>query len=246
MALIEGLWNDTEVRHDHTLVRLRGALTLVTVPGVRRLLDKLLRDPGAVVVDLAGLELGWVPALEAFPSALAAAGGWPTARLVLTGADERLAVQLRGLRVDRTVPVVDDPETAPARLARRPERVSRRRDLPLSPHAPAMARALVREACADWSVAAVEDAAALVTSELVSNAVMHAGTACRVVVSIDPGGVRVGVRDHAPGPALRPRPVDATRAGGRGLHLVAMLSDSWGVQEQADGKTVWAAFALPG
>jgi anti-sigma regulatory factor (Ser/Thr protein kinase) len=245
MAVIAGLWCETEVCRYHALVRLRGALTLVTVPRVRRLLDKLLRDPGAVVADLSRLELGWKPALEIFPSALAAAGGWPTARLVLTGADEYLSAQLHGLRVDRAVPVVDDPAAALAGLGRRPEYVARHRDLPLSPYAPAMARAMVRDACADWSVTAAEDVAALIANELVDNAVQHARSPCRLSVSMDPSGLRISVRDYAPGRELRPRPVDATRARGRGVHLVAMLSSAWGVREQADGKTAWAVFSLP-
>jgi anti-sigma regulatory factor (Ser/Thr protein kinase) len=123
--------------------------------------------------------------------------------------------------------------------------VARHRDLPLSPYAPAMARAMVRDACADWSATAAEDVAALAASELVNNAVRHARSACRLSVSIDSSGLRISVRDYAPGRELRPRPVDATRAEGRGVHLVAMLSSAWGVREQADGKTAWAVFALP-
>ena len=217
MAVIAGLWCETEACEDHALVRLRGALTLVTVPRVRRLLDKLLRDPGAVVADLSGLELGWKPALEIFPSTLAAAGGWPTARLVLTGADEHLSAQLRGLRVDRAVPVVDDPAAAPAGLGRRPKYVARHRDLPLSRYAPAMARAMVRDACADWSVTAAEDVATLIANELVDNAVLHARSACRLSVSIDPSGLRISVRDYAPGRELRPAPGGRDpRPGARG------------------------------
>ncbi|TWF75175.1 histidine kinase-like protein [Pseudonocardia hierapolitana] len=245
MEVLEGLWSETEACQNHALVRLRGVLTLVTVPRVRRVLDKLLRDPGAVVVDLSELELGWKPALEVFPSALAAAGGWSTARLVLTGADEPLAAQLRGLRVHRTVPLVDDPAAAPARLEQRPDHVARHRDLPLSPYAPAMARDLVRDTCADWSIMAAEDAAALVASELVSNAVQHARSGCRLSMHIDSSGLHIAVRDYAPGRDLRPRPVDAARAEGRGMHLVATLSSAWGVREQADGKTAWAVLALP-
>jgi anti-sigma regulatory factor (Ser/Thr protein kinase) len=108
-----------------------------------------------------------------------------------------------------------------------------------------MARALVRDACADWSATAAEDAAALVASELVSNVIQHARSTCRVTVAVDPTGLRVGVRDYVPGPELRPRPVDTSRAAGRGLHLVAMLSSAWGVQQHADGKTTWAVISLP-
>ncbi|QYN40484.1 ATP-binding protein [Pseudonocardia sp. DSM 110487] len=108
-----------------------------------------------------------------------------------------------------------------------------------------MARALVREACADWSATAAEDAAALVASELVSNAVQHAGGTCRVSVAVDGTRLRVAVRDYAPGHGPRPRPVDINRPTGRGLHLVALLSSAWGVHQHPDGKTAWAVIPLP-
>lgn len=244
MAVIAGLWSEVEAHSDHDVVRLQGALSLATVPRVRSLLAKQLHDRGAVVVDLAEVELACAPAAEVFPSALAAAGGWPTARLVLTGAEPDLVDQLRALRIHRTVPLAADPSTAAARLLRRPDRVSRHRDLPAAVGAPAMARALVRESCEDWSVMEAQDGAALVVSELVSNAVQHARSSCRVAVSVDPTGLRVAVRDYAPWGSARPRPVDATRPGGRGLHLVAMLASAWGVQEHPDGKTTWALLPL--
>jgi anti-sigma regulatory factor (Ser/Thr protein kinase) len=103
----------------------------------------------------------------------------------------------------------------------------------------------VRDACADWSVTAAEDVATLIANELVDNAVQHARSTCRLSVSMDPSGMRISVRDYAPGHELRPRPVDATRARGRGVHLVAMLSSAWGVLEQSDGKTAWAVFSPP-
>jgi anti-sigma regulatory factor (Ser/Thr protein kinase) len=245
VTVVAGLWTQVEERADHDVLRLRGGLSLATVPRARTVLGKLLHDRGAVVVDLTDAELTWDPAAEVFPSALASAGGWPTARLVLTGAAEGFAARLRGLRIHRSVPLVDDPLLAAAHLHRRPERVARHRDLPVDLAAPAMARALVREACADWSAGEVEDAAALVASELVSNAVQHARSTCRLTVAVDDAGLRVGVRDFAPGREPRPRPVDFDGSSGRGLHLVAMISAAWGVQLHADGKTAWAVIPLP-
>lgn len=245
MTVVAGLWSEVEGHPGHDLLRLRGGLSLATVPRARTVLGKALRNRGAVVVDLADVDLVWGPAAEVFPATLTAAGGWPVARLVLTGAGARLAARLRALRIDCSVPLVDDPVLAPAHLHRRPERVSRHRDLPVAVDAPAMARALVREACLDWSATAAEDAAALVASELVSNAVLHARSSCRVSVAVDGAGLHVGVRDYAPGPQLRPRPVDSDRPAGRGLHLVAMLASAWGVQQHTDGKTTWAQIPLP-
>ena len=245
MTVVAGLWTEVEEHPDHDLLRLRGALSLATTPRARAAVGKLLRDRGAVVVDLTDAELAWDPAAEVFPSALAAAGGWPTARLVLTGASAGFATRLRALRIHRSVPLVDDPALAPGRLCRRPERVARHRDLPVDLAAPAMARSLVREACADWSATAAEEAATLVASELVSNAVQHARSTCRVSVAVDGTGLRIGVRDYAPGHEPRTRPVDLDRPAGWGLHLVAMLSSEWGVHRHPDGKTAWAVIPLP-
>jgi anti-sigma regulatory factor (Ser/Thr protein kinase) len=245
-AVPETLWAEVERRADHDFLRLHGELSLATAPRVRTLIGKSLGDCGAVVVDLADLRMRWAPAAEVFPSTLAAAGGWPMARLVLTGAAPELARRLRSVRVSSTVPVVDDPAAAVDRLRERPERVARHRELSSEPGAPAAARALVREACQDWGVTGSEDAAALVVSELVTNAIQHARTSCRVTVCISPDGLHIGVRDYAPGPAPRPRPVDTGRAGGRGLHLVAMLATASGAVAHPDGKTAWAVIAVSG
>jgi anti-sigma regulatory factor (Ser/Thr protein kinase) len=240
MSVTATLWAETSAQPDHGVVRLHGTLSLATVQRVRSLLDKLLADHGAVVVDLAALRLGWRPAVEVFPTALAAAGGWPVARMVLTGAGPELAAVLRSLRIPRAVPLVEHPAAAAERLRRSPDRISRHRDLPADVSAPAAARALVREVCDDWRLAAAVDAGALVATELVTNAVQHARTSCRVGLTLDDTGLRVSVRDYSPGPAPRPRPVDARLGGGRGLHLVAMLASAWGAHEHDDGKTVWA------
>lgn len=245
MPVFPALWGDVRAGPDHAVLGLHGALSPATAPRARALIGNLLRDRGAVVADLSTLRLRWAPALEVFPAVLAAAGGWPAARLVLAGADAELGRQLHAQRVTTTVPLVDDPAAAADRLNRRPARVARHRDLPAGSGAPAEARGLVRAACTDWRVPHVGDVAALVASELVSNAVQHARSACQVSVSLGESGLRIGVRDYARSRAPRPRPVDVDRPGGRGLHLVAVLASSWGVRDHADGKTMWALIALP-
>lgn len=245
-SVTAALWGETQQHADHDLLRLHGTLSAATVPRARTLLGSLLHDRGAVVADLAGLRVRRARALEVFPVALAAAGGWPEARLVLTGADAEVRAQLLAQDVTRAVPFVEDPTAAAERLHRRPQRVARHRDFPLTPCAPAEARTLVREVCADWRVPGAADVAALLASELVSNAVVHARSSCRVTVSLGEQGLQVGVRDYTPGLAPRPRPVDVDRTGGRGLHLVAVLSSAWGVRQHPDGKTMWALVTLPG
>ncbi len=82
----------------------------------------------------------------------------------------------------------------------------------------------------------------LMVSELVTNALVHAGTELVVEAGYDEhsGTVRVAVGDDGLGqPAVRrPSPADPH---GRGLQIVAMLASGWGVdpQEGGAGKTVW-------
>lgn len=243
MAQIAGLWTDTTVHADHVVLHLHGTLSLATVSPVRTALDKLLGDGHAVVVDLSGVDLRWLPAAEVFPTALAAAGGWPGARMALAGADPALTGHLKALRIPRSVPLLHDTAGAALRVQHRPDRLARHRTLPRHASAPAAARDLVREAAHDWDAPSVLEVGTLVATELVTNAVVHARSTCRLTLTLDHTGLRISVRDYRPGPAPRPRPVDAAVAGGRGLHLVSLLARSWDVHLHPDGKTVWALIA---
>ncbi|MFF6800949.1 SpoIIE family protein phosphatase [Streptomyces sp. NPDC012616] len=127
--------------------------------------------------------------------------------------------------------------------------------------APGAARDLVRAALSEWAGTGLPGAvklrerlaedAILVVSELVTNAVVHAGTevelVCRLEAESGPsdGGLAVVVevcdrhpsrtpRDHAPDPP------QGTPEHGRGLRLVATLADAWGVTYRRGAKTVWA------
>jgi anti-sigma regulatory factor (Ser/Thr protein kinase) len=90
---------------------------------------------------------------------------------------------------------------------------------------------------------AVTDAA-LVLSELLSNALQHArplpGSGIRVAWELDTGSVRVSVSDG--GGSTRPEPGEPTptTTGGRGLRIVARLSRRWGTLCDDEGTTVWA------
>jgi anti-sigma regulatory factor (Ser/Thr protein kinase) len=83
------------------------------------------------------------------------------------------------------------------------------------------------------------DAVAVLTSELVANAVdVGAGEITVTILAVD-DRLRVEVRDHGFGlPELRhPAPFDS--GGGRGLMIVDHLADAWGVQQFLPGKIVW-------
>jgi GAF domain-containing protein/anti-sigma regulatory factor (Ser/Thr protein kinase) len=88
----------------------------------------------------------------------------------------------------------------------------------------------------------VSSCAALLTSELVTNAVLHAATPMCVTLHILPDRIRVDVADgNASFPAIKDYGRDA--ATGRGLTLFSTLASDWGVQAVDGGKIVW--FELP-
>ena len=118
---------------------------------------------------------------------------------------------------------------------------ARRVTLPLDsasvPRARSFLRDSLRDASAAWDADTLHDAALLV-SEVVTNALLHAGTSIEVTVSCDDMVLRVEVADGSPTyPVVRDHP---TLAGtGRGLHLLDELAARWGIDPHEDGKVVW-------
>ena len=112
------------------------------------------------------------------------------------------------------------------------------RELPVSREAPALAREFLRGAtCAEHHSEVLDDAV-LMVSELVTNSVLHGGPPVVVAVDCTEDSLQVRVRD---GSSELPAPRDAeqTDESGRGLALVAKMSDAWGVDPVEDGKNVW-------
>ncbi|MFD4027856.1 SpoIIE family protein phosphatase [Streptomyces sp. NPDC058576] len=165
---------------------------------------------------------------------------------------------------------VQRPGTSRAGHAHGP-RLASRTSLPGIPLAPSAARRFVRAALAEWTGLGVPaavgfsdrlaDDAVTVTNELVTNAVVHAGTTVDLVLRLEEEGgdepsaaLVLEVTDHHPArpvsgdePGPGPEP-DGAVAGelpdpaeyGRGLQLVATLADSWGITYRTGLKTVWA------
>jgi len=105
-----------------------------------------------------------------------------------------------------------------------------------------------RRLVSDLTAAGIGDSAvcdaALVFSELLSNAMRHAdplpGANIEVSWRLDPDCVQVSVRDG--GGETRPELAEPTpgATGGRGLRIVAKLSRGWGTSHAEVGSTVWA------
>ncbi|MEU1481524.1 ATP-binding protein [Streptomyces sp. NPDC005760] len=108
------------------------------------------------------------------------------------------------------------------------------------------ARRFTAEALAGWALAETSraDDVLLCVSELVTNALLHGvppGRQLRLFLRYDGRALVVEVHDSGPGV---PHVVYDGDEGGRGLLLVAALSDKWGVRERELGKTVWCEFMV--
>lgn len=113
------------------------------------------------------------------------------------------------------------------------------RNLPGEPTAAGSARRLVEAVFGAWGFSAAD--AAVVVSELVTNAVEHAGRKpVRVTLALLGGGrVRISVVDLSR-QLPQPRGAGAEDESGRGLALVGLMSSGWGVDHLRWGKRVWA------
>jgi anti-sigma regulatory factor (Ser/Thr protein kinase) len=91
--------------------------------------------------------------------------------------------------------------------------------------------------------------AALVVSELLSNAIRHAaplpGSQVRVTWTLSDSTLCVAVSDAGTGPLPRPARPMLSAQGGRGLGIVESLSSRWGVRRDDGETTVWAVLAAP-
>lgn len=111
--------------------------------------------------------------------------------------------------------------------------------LPADASAPGLARAFLRTAVCDTPAALVLDAAELLVSEVVTNGVVHGSPP--VVLEVECESVDrlcVSVSDSSDDPPVLEHPGDEA-LGGRGVELVDLLSDEWGVVDRTPGKTVW-------
>lgn len=117
-------------------------------------------------------------------------------------------------------------------------------DLESDPELVVAARAFVRSRLESWEAADLIWDAEMVASELVTNAVLHARTQIRLRVALDSTTVRIEVFDANPRlPTVMPCSAEAT--SGRGLAMVTTLASSWGIEQQPDGKVIWAQLGPP-
>lgn len=147
----------------------------------------------------------------------------------------------------KSVPVPDTPT------------VERRVRLLAEPLSVPVARRFVTDSVTESGMTALAEDAALLVTELTSNAALHSGSSYfDVVVSAGPETVLIGVADSGPPAPVVPQqsallslaeweldeldPIEVLEieaTTGRGLVIVSALASRWGVDETADGKLVW-------
>lgn len=100
------------------------------------------------------------------------------------------------------------------------------------------ARRMVRDVLTEARREDLVETAQLLVSEVVTNALVHAGTPIDFHASVGDAGLRVEVTDGSTQPPA-PRTYATTAGTGRGLRLLHQLVDDWGTLTHQDGKTVW-------
>jgi anti-sigma regulatory factor (Ser/Thr protein kinase) len=113
-------------------------------------------------------------------------------------------------------------------------------ELPATPASVPAGRHLVRSVLVEWGLDALLETAELLVSELITNGIKHAQSYVHITVRVN-GDLTITVTDSRPD--LLPVPLDNLRDpeadGGRGLALIATLSDDWGVHRDGASKSVW-------
>jgi anti-sigma regulatory factor (Ser/Thr protein kinase) len=108
-----------------------------------------------------------------------------------------------------------------------------------STDAPRQARQAICELLARFGRTDLGADAAVLVSELVTNAVLHAGGPITVSAVYLDSILRVEVHDTDTHPLPALRKPSASDKTGRGLHLVALLADRWAIEPTPAGKTIW-------
>lgn len=131
-------------------------------------------------------------------------------------------------------------------MSRRAPDWTRRASFDAHPVSASLARSFVVDQLERDELSQLVDPVRLVTSELATNAIVHARTPFTITLERIEDVVVLTVTDHSPRAPVRHAP-GRTGSSGRGLDIVAMTSLDWGVDAGRDAsKRVWASFSVDG
>jgi anti-anti-sigma regulatory factor len=230
---------------DYIALRVAGELSRATVSHLRDALLKCVAEqPAGVIVEVDSLRVRDHECLVIFNVLVRWAAACPDSVIVLARPSPHLRGLLRRLGVDRLLPVRATMAEA-RRTVRHPGGlgcVSQR--LAPVPESIPVGRWIAVRACDRWGLAGIAGPAAQIVTELVGNAVQHAGTPIDLVLTYArPRYLHIAVRDGC-ARLPRPRTPESDEDHGRGLLVVEALATSYGAVPTRDGKVVWASLPL--
>jgi hypothetical protein len=231
----------TSWRERRAIVSLSGELTSRTYGMLRDTLVTLaMEEPRAVIAQVDDLQISSVSTLTVFSSAWLRVGDWPGVPIIVVATSEPQRSMLAASPMRHLVPVFADVDSAVASVDRPPMR--RRAHVGLAPVAASSryARRFVYETCERWQVSDVTEDAMDIATELVENAIVHAGTPLRLRMDLRSGLLTVAVSDDDPHEAVLREQGEGDRKR-QGLRILAALASVWGcTPESSGGKVVWA------
>jgi anti-anti-sigma factor len=239
---------DTASTGSGTMLKLAGELDSATCGElIERFEQLVVDDPGDLVLDLDSLTFIDSAGLRAIVVIERMAGERNVALTISSPAGPVAdLLELTGIREHVALtPRVDDPPPAVPFI----ERVEL--ELVRTPAAPARARAELREALAGLLGETDRATLTLLTSELVTNAVIHSGQDAGETVGLRittyAGRVRIEVSDGGSGFAVGALPPRPREYGGHGLVVVEGLSSRWGTTRTGGGGfCVWFEYDYTG
>lgn len=224
------------------MVWFAGTLDGGSVGQLNVVLSKTVGEqPDSIVVDLTRVHVVEKIYLTALITAAHKAMAWPGCPIALVVTDPDTVAALRHMGATRYLPVCPTYGAARRRLADMEPPARVRLSLVAVPSAVEIARERAYDVCQRWGLDSTADAAATLVTELVTNAIVHAGTPTEVSFGLSRPFLYIAVRDQDPRP---PVIVDAEDHGD-GLRLVEAFAAHWGWHDSRGGKVVWASVRLP-
>jgi anti-anti-sigma regulatory factor len=236
---------EAELTHPIALLRAHGVLDAYSAVGLRDgLHEALYEQPVALLLDVRDLIVADDIALTVLANVAAQAQRWPGTRIALCGADQQILSAAERLGATAGVATYPDERAALHDARRWPVPPSARAQIDPDRFAPAIAREALQRFCTAYGVVSDTSPLELVASELVTNAVIHAGTPIDLAFRLADPLVHIAVRDRGDGQVRLAEVVEEGAEHGRGLLLVDALAHAWGTLASPTGKTVWASMRV--
>jgi LuxR family transcriptional regulator, maltose regulon positive regulatory protein len=228
------------------VLTLAGRLDQAAAPQVQRaILKQLAEQPPAIICDLGQVEAIDPLCAGVFTSIRHPTLGWPRTALVLCGTRPAVADLLIEHGVAARLAMYASLDQALANARDRPPWLREQLVLEPVPTAAHDSRVFVREVCGRWGLQGLSDPAALLASELVALAVVHARTELELRVELLGSRLHVAVKDQDPN-LLRLLAAEEETDRRLALLVVDQVATAWGVrQDGAGGKTAWCTLQLP-